>query len=95
MYSKVKQLRTCGYRRHERDILSATAAEGDLAMVMVGGVQKLKLAKTNDSTGTPIIPILYDARLTTMHGNKMLFKGIERGSDGAEYVQEWSVQVGA
>lgn len=93
MYSNVKQLRNRGQRRHERDILSTQPSEGDLTMVMVGGVQELKLAHHNDSTATPIIPPLLDAKLTTMHGNKMLFKGIERGPDGAEYVQEWSVQV--
>jgi hypothetical protein len=38
---------------------------------------------------------LYDARLVTMHGNKMLFKGEERpqGDAGPAYVQEWSVLV--
>lgn len=94
MYSIIKQLRYRGHRKHERDILSAQPVEGDLTMVMVSGVQELKLSKQNDSTGTPIVPILYDARLTTMHGNKVLFRGIERGLDGAEHVQEWSVQVG-
>ena len=72
MYSKVKLLRNRGQRRHERDILSAQSSEGDLTMVMVGGVQELKLAKHDDSTATPIIPSLLDAKLTTMHGSKML-----------------------
>jgi len=95
MYSKVKQLRTKGHRKHEREILSTPPTEGDLTMFYCGGVPELKLSAYNDQQAKPLIPPLLDAKLTTMHGNKMLFKGIERGSDGAEYVQEWSVQIGA
>lgn len=37
--------------------------------------------------------MLLDAKLVTMHTDKMLFKGIERVESGAEYVQEWSFRV--
>lgn len=63
-------------------------------MFLCAGTPELKVSAHNDQTGTPLIPILYDARLTTMHGNKMLFRGVERDSNGAEFVQEWSVQIG-
>ena len=52
-----------------------------------------KLSSDDGSRQEPIIPILFDARLVTMHSDKMLFRGIERGEGGAEYVQEWSVMV--
>lgn len=94
MYSKVKPLRTRGKRSAERDIHTAKPQEGIITMFMCGGAPELKLSAKNDSTATPLIPVLYEARLTTMHGNKMLFKGIEKDSSGAEYVQEWSVQIG-
>lgn len=94
MYSKVKLLRKRGQRLHERDIHAAPAAEGDLTMVYCGGTPELKLAAWDDSTAKPIIPVLYDAKLMTMHGNKMLFKGLERDAQGAEWAQEWSVLIG-
>jgi hypothetical protein len=94
MYSIVKVLRTRGQRKHDRDISSATPLEGDLTLFYCAGSPELKLAARGDSTGTPVVPLLIDARLTSMHGNKMLFKGIERDFSGAKFVQEWSVQIG-
>lgn len=93
MYSIVKQPRTRRQRKHEREILLAPPTEGDLTTFYCSGMPELKLSAHNDQQTQPLIPPLLDAKLTTMHGNKMLFKGIERGSDGAEYVQEWSVQI--
>ena len=94
MYSKVKPLRTRGLRRSDRDISAAKPVEGELTMLICGVTSELKLSSPTDSTAQPLIPILYDARLSAMHSNKMLFKGIERDSHGAEFVQEWSVQIG-
>lgn len=94
MYSKIKALRVRGQRRHEREILSAPPVEGDLTMFLCGGSPELKIAARDDQQAKPLLPPLIDSRLTTMHGNKMLFKGFERDASGAEYVQEWSVQIG-
>ena len=81
-------------RRHEREIHSAAPAEGDLTLFICNGAPELKIAAKDDQQANPLIPPLIDARLTTMHGNKMLFRGVERDASGAEYVQEWSVQIG-
>ena len=74
--------------------MSSEPIQGDLTLFICGGTPELKLAAPDDQQAKPLMPPLQDARLTTMHGNKMLFKGFERDSSGAEYVQEWSVQIG-
>lgn len=93
MYAKVKLLRQRGLRKHDREIQSDSGTDGDMTLAMCSGGCELKLSGDDGSRLEPILPILYDARLVTMHGSKMLFRGIERGSDGAECVQEWSVLV--
>ena len=93
MYSTVKRLRTRGIRNHDRDIQSDQGTAGDITLVMCGGSAELKISSDDGSRQEPIMPILFDARLVTMHSDKMLFRGIERGEGGAEYVQEWSVMV--
>jgi hypothetical protein len=95
MYSKVKTLRVRGARKHERDFSAEEPTAGDMTLAMCAGVYELKLAATDDSQQKPLIPTLYDARLVTMHGNKMLFRGLERvGTDAdAQFLQEWSVMV--
>lgn len=93
MYSIVKRLRSCGIRKHDRDIQSDQGAAGELTLSMCGGGPEVRLARHDDSRQEPIIPVLVDAKLVTMHGDKMLFRGIERGEDGAEFAQEWSVMV--
>lgn len=93
MYSVVKRLRSRGIRKHDRDIQTDPGAAGDLTLAMSGDGAKLKLSSDDGSRQEPIIPVLTDARLVTMHSDKMLFRGVERGEDGAEYVQEWSVMV--
>lgn len=93
MYSIVKRLRIRGLRKHDRDIQSDQGAGGDLTLAMCGGGAELKLSSDDGSRQEPIIPVLVDAKLVTMHGDKMLFRGTERGEGGAEYVQEWSVMV--
>lgn len=94
MYSKIKRLRKRGVRLHDRDIQSLKADEGDVTLVYCSGAPELKLSAWDDSTAKPVIPVLYDAKLVTMHGNKMLFKGLERDANGAEHAQEWSVLIG-
>lgn len=95
MYS-VKQLRRHGARLSDRQIQSDPAIAGQLTMAMVGNTYELKLHAENDgSTREPLIPVLFDARLISMHGDKMLFRGLERrgGVDEATYLQEWSVKI--
>ena len=93
MYSIVKRLRSRGVRKHSRDIQTDQGARGDLTLALCGDGAELKLSSDDGSRQEPIIPVLLDAKLVTMHSDKMLFKGIERGEGGAEYAQEWSVMV--
>lgn len=93
---KVKPLRVKGVRKHDREIASEAGIAGVLSLALVGPSYELKLHASNDgSSREAILPILYDARLVSMHGDKMLFKGIERAGepDKAQYLQEWSVMV--
>lgn len=93
MYSIVKRLRVRGARKHDREIQADSGIAGELTLSICGGGPEAKLARHDDSRQEPIIAVLNNAQLVTMHGDKMLFKGYERGDSGAEYVQEWSVMV--
>lgn len=93
MYSTIKRLRDRGKRKHSRDIQADSGAGGVLTLANVGGIYELQLTDRNDSTMQPMIPTLYDAKLTTLGASRMLFRGYERGSDGAEWAQEWAVQI--
>ncbi|PIL41931.1 hypothetical protein CR105_27025 [Massilia eurypsychrophila] len=57
----------------ERAIGADPGARGDMILVRVADRTERKLADPNDAQMKPIIPVLYHARLTTMHGNRMLF----------------------
>ena len=94
MYGKVKQLRQRGKRMSDREIAAAPFVEGDIVVHGVGGVTVAEVKQPNTQVGDPLL-VLYEARLTTMHGAGMLFKGEERpqGNDGPAYVQEWSVRL--
>lgn len=91
MYSTVKTLRSRGKKKDMREIQSDPGVSGDLVLALCGSLYELKIHATDDSTMQPIIPSLLDARLISMHNGKMLFRGFEQGSDGAEWAQEWSV----
>lgn len=97
MYSKVKRLRQRGARLSEREIQSDSGTVGHLTLVGVGGHKELKLhGAGDDARANPIIPILYDAAMISMHGARMLFRGLERQGDdanGVTYMQEWAVEV--
>jgi hypothetical protein len=95
MHSKVKILRRHGARLNERDISAQEGHDGELTLYRSGGSIELKLSAPNDQRKEAIIPVLYDAKLVTMHGNGMLFRGMERTGDekGAQYLQEWSVMI--
>jgi len=93
MYSIVKRLRQRGLRKHINDVQSDPGATGDVTLVLCGDGAQLKLSSDDGSRQEPIIPVLLNAQLVTMHSDKMLFQGHERGEGGSEYVQEWSVVV--
>ena len=94
MYGRVKQLRQRGKRMSDREIAAAPFVEGDIVVYGLAGVTVAEVRERNTQVGDPLL-VLYDARLTTMHGAGMLFKGEERpqGNDGPAYVQEWSVRL--
>jgi hypothetical protein len=89
----VTRLRERGKRRHDHDIQADQGVTGDLSLATVGSVKELKLADLNDQQLKPVIPVLYEAQLVNLHGNSMLYRGFEKGHDGAGYVQEWRAVV--
>jgi hypothetical protein len=93
MKAHVKVLRSGGERISARDIQSDSGTRGDMTMVMIAGRTELKLADPNDSQLKPLIPVLYHARLVTMHGNRMLYQGLTAPRDDGGQAQEWSVEV--
>jgi hypothetical protein len=93
MHSKVKLLRQRGARLSDRDIASDPGTVGHLTLVTVGGACELKLFGPEDhSQHRPILPILSDAMLITMHGARMLFRGCDDPAS-PDMLQEWAVEV--
>jgi hypothetical protein len=95
MYGKVKRLRERGRRLNDREIAQAPHVEGELTLFGVQMSYVLEVKNPASQVGDSLFPRLYDARLTTMHSDGMLFKGEERpdGETGPAYVQEWSVKL--
>jgi hypothetical protein len=95
MYVKAKQLRERGRRRSHQQIAADDGKVGELTLAQCAQVYELNLNEAGSSVHAPLYPLLYEARLISMHGDKMLFKGEERpqGDDGPAYVQEWAVQL--
>jgi len=93
MYGKVKRLRERGTRLSDRDIARASCVEGEVTLAGLGTVLIAQVRDPNSQVGTGLLPQLYEARLISMHSDKMLFKGEERphGDAGPAYVQEWTV----
>lgn len=91
----VKPLRQRGARISDYDIQSMTPAVGGLSIYGVGTTIQITLSALDDQQNKPLLPSLYEARLVTMNGAKMLFAGIERTADplAAQYLQEWSVVI--
>lgn len=96
MYGKVKRLRAAGKRLTTQDIARAEYVAGELTLAGLGITTLLTLTDPNSQIGESLFPALYEVKMTTMHGNKMLFKGEERpqGDAGPAIVQEWAVVVG-
>jgi len=94
MYGRVKRLRERGQRMSDREISQAPFAEGAVRVYGLGGVIVAAVTDPASQIGDPLIPLLYEAKLTTMTDGGMLLKGEERpqGDAGPAYVQEWSVR---
>lgn len=99
MYSKVKRLRRGGARKSGHDIQADAGMVGHITMATVGTMREMKLhAAGDDSRRAPAIPILYSPQIVTMHGNRLLFSGLERqgNQDDPEaplFWQEWAIEV--
>ena len=95
MLAKVKRLRHHGKRLSDREIGAAPAIEGEVKVYGVGTTIWASVTDPNRQVGDPLLPMLYEVRLTAMHGPGFLLKGEERpqGDAGPAYVQEWSVRT--
>ena len=95
MYGKVKRLRAVGKRLSDLDISRAQHVDGEVTLTGLAGTLVLAVTDPNSQVGDSLFPMLYEARLISMHGTKMLFKGEERpqGDAGPAVVQEWAVVV--
>ncbi len=95
MLAKVKLLRQRGQRMSDNEIARAQFVEGELVVHGMAGMILAELQLPGNQVADPLL-VLYEARLTTMHGAGMLLKGEERpqGDKGPAYVQEWSVRLG-
>jgi hypothetical protein len=91
MEATVKLLRTQG-RRKPQDAVNAEPGTRGTVVLAEGGNQ-LRLASADGARIEPLLPVLHEARLVMLHNGTMLFRGVERGADGTEYVQEWSARV--
>ena len=94
MQGKVIRLRERGKRLSDREISQATFAEGAVRVYGLGAGIVATVTDPASQVGDPLLPILYEAKLTTMTDGGMLLKGEERpqGDAGPAYVQEWSVR---
>lgn len=95
MIGKVKRLRNAGKRLTDQDIARSQYVEGEIVLAGLRDTLVLTVSDPNSTVGSSLLPQLFEARLTTMHGSKMLFKGEERpqGDAGPAFVQEWAVLI--
>lgn len=95
MYSRVKVLRRHGERLSDHEIGAAPWHVGHLTIVLIEHVPVMKLhAAGDDSVMAPILPLMFRARVVSMHGDKMLFQGFERDErPDDKRRQEWTVQI--
>lgn len=95
MYGKVKRLRDRGRRMSDNEIGRAPFVEGEVRVYGLGPSIVAAVVDPNNNVADPLLPVLHDVRLTTMHGQGMLLKGEERpqGDAGPAYVQEWSIRL--
>ena len=93
MRAKVKRLRERGQRMSDHQIAAAVPVEGELVVHGMRGMTMAEVQQPDSQVTEPLL-VLYEVRLTTMHGAGMLLKGEERpeGDKGPAYIQEWSVR---
>ena len=96
MHGQVKRLRERGKRLSGHAIGAALAVAGEVRIFGLGASTVASVTDPSSQVGEPLLPLLYDARVTTMHNAGMLIKGEERpeGDTGPAYVQEWSIRLG-
>jgi hypothetical protein len=93
MYSIVKLLRNNGISRPRIEVTDDPGHEGELRFEPTGSVYRATLTEPEDEHMRLIIPALEHAQLVVMRVDMMLFRGIERGNNGAGCEQEWSVKI--
>jgi hypothetical protein len=91
--SPSQPIRQRGSHLSDQQIASTAPIDGYLSLCGIGTT--LQISVYANSKQESLIPDLYDARLVSMHCNKMLFAGIERTADplAAQYLQEWSAVI--
>lgn len=94
MYSLVKRLRNRGVRKHDREIQTDPGMAGDMTLALCSGGCELKLAADDGSRQEPMLRVLYEARVITMNGSKMPFRG-EGADRGVRRRPVFSGAVGA
>lgn len=93
MYSKVKRLRERGERKSDHAIAADPGLVGHVTVVLVENVPVIKIyAAGDDGTQKPAWPEMHRALCVTMHGDKMLWRGLEMVT-GQPVPQEWSMQI--
>lgn len=75
---KVQRLRNAGKRLSDIDIARSQYVQGEVVVSGLGDTTVATVTDPNSTVGDSLLPQLFEARPTTMHGSKMLFKGEER-----------------
>ena len=77
----------------DQQIAAAIPIEGEVRVYGVGAAIQADVVDPDRQVGDALL-VLYEARLTTMHGAGMLLKGEERpqGDKGPAFVQEWAIR---
>lgn len=88
MDATIKRLREQGRRKPMETVNADAGLRGTLALVPRAGGCELRLVGSG-----PTLVVLHDARLMQLHGDTMLFSGIEYSPDGTAHVQELSARV--
>jgi hypothetical protein len=99
MYSHIKRLRIRGERKSDREISADPGIIGSMTVVLLANVAVASVySAVSGGRQDPLIPMLFRAKLVTMHNDRMLLQGYERtgGQDDPDspvIKQEWAVQV--
>jgi len=84
MHGQVKRLRERSKRLSGHAIGAALAIAGEVRMFGLGASTVASVTDPNSRVGGSLLPLLYDARVTTMQNARMLIEGEERpeGDEG-------------